>query len=133
MNFARNNAKPNSTGHCGLHVNNALRAYGIKSYGHGKDVARNLVKSNQGWKEVAYSKGYMPQHGDVMSIDGYTGQKRTQDGQLPGHVAIYDAKQQKWVSDYVQRNRGNTAATNDALWRNILNGSVKVTIARKQF
>lgn len=132
VNYAASNAEAHSVGHCGLYVNDALRKGGFTSYGHGKDVARNLVKSNQDWQAVKYDAHYTPQHGDVMSIGGYAGQKRTSDGQLPGHVAIYDAQKGKWISDFVQHNtRGNTAAANNASYQGIKNGTVAVFIARK--
>ena len=66
----------------------------------------------------------MPQDGDVMSIDH--GRHKY------GHVAIYNARLGKWVSDFVQhRTRGNTAAANDADFRAIQSGRAKVTIARR--
>ena len=84
----------------------------------------NLIRSGQGFQEVKYGADYVPQDGDVMSIDhgrhGY------------GHVAIYNARLGKWVSDFVQnKTRGNTAAANDQDYQSILNGKAKVTIARK--
>lgn len=122
--YALKNAVEKSIRKCALHVNNALRSQGFKVYGNGKDVAQNLLNSKQGFQSVAYSKDYVPQDGDVMSID----HGRHQDG----HVAIYNAKIGKWVSDYVQhKTRGNTAATNDKDFKAIQNGKAKVTIARK--
>ena len=67
--YALEKALPGSAKQCALHVNNALRAQGIKSYGHGKDVAGNLLRSNQGFGKVKYDADYQPQDGDIMSID----------------------------------------------------------------
>lgn len=122
--YAMEKALPASAGKCALHVNNSLRAQGIKVNGHGKDVAGNLIRSGQGFQEVKYGADYVPQDGDVMSIDhgrhGY------------GHVAIYHAASGKWISDFVQnKTRGNTAAANDADFRAIQSGRAKVTIARR--
>ena len=122
--YAMEKALPASAGKCALYVNNSLRAQGIKVNGHGKDVAGNLIRSGQGFQQVKYDANYVPQDGDVMSIDhgrhGY------------GHVAIYNARLGKWVSDFVQnKTRGNTAATNDADFRAIQEGRAKVTIARR--
>ncbi len=123
--YAMEHALPASAGKCAKYVNDSLRAQGIRSHGHGKDVARNLLNSNQGFEQVAYSKDYVPQDGDVMSIDhgrhGY------------GHVAIYNAKIGKWVSDFVQHNsRGNTAATTDADYQTIQHDPSRVTIVRRR-
>lgn len=122
--YAMEKALPASAGKCALYVNNSLRAQGIKVNGHGKDVAGNLIRSGQGFQQVKYDANYVPQDGDVMSIDhgrhGY------------GHVAIYNARLGKWVSDFVQnKTRGNTAATNDADFRAIQEGRARVTIARR--
>ena len=122
--YAMEHALPASAHKCALYVNNSLRAQGIKVNGHGKDVAGNLIRSGQGFQQVKYGADYVPQDGDVMSIDhgrhGY------------GHVAIYHAASGKWISDFVQhKTRGNTAAANDQDYQSILNGKAKVTIARK--
>lgn len=123
-NYALQNAVKRSIGKCALYVNNALRSQGFKVSGHGKDVAQNLLNSKQGFQSVVYNKDYVPQDGDVMSIDHGRHQY--------GHVAIYNAKAGKWVSDFVQhKTRGNTAATNDKDFKAIQNGKAKVTIARK--
>ena len=67
---------------------------------------------------------YVPQIGDVMSIPAGRGQHAK-----AGHVAIWNGRY--WVSDYVQKNtRGNTAATNDVSYANILKGVSVSTIAR---
>ena len=122
--YAMERALPASAGKCALHVNNSLRAQGIKVYGHGKDVADNLIRSGQGFQQVKYDANYVPQDGDVMSIDH--GRHKY------GHVAIYNARRGKWVSDFVQhRTRGNTAAANDADFRAIQSGRARVTIARR--
>ena len=122
--YAMEKALPASAGKCALHVNNSLRAQGIKVNGHGKDVAGNLIRSGQGFQQVKYDANYVPQDGDVMSIDH--GRHKY------GHVAIYNARLGKWVSDFVQhRTRGNTAAANDADFRAIQSGRAKVTIARR--
>lgn len=122
--YAMEKALPASAGKCALHVNNSLRAQGIKVNGHGKDVAGNLIRSGQGFQQVKYDANYVPQDGDVMSIDH--GRHKY------GHVAIYNARRGKWVSDFVQhRTRGNTAAANDADFRAIQSGRARVTIARR--
>lgn len=122
--YAMEKALPASAGKCAMHVNNSLRAQGIKVYGHGKDVADNLIRSGQGFQQVKYDANYVPQDGDVMSIDH--GRHKY------GHVAIYNARRGKWVSDFVQhRTRGNTAAANDADFRAIQSGRARVTIARR--
>jgi len=121
--YALEHAAKGSIGRCARYVNNSLRAQGFKIHGHGKDVARNLINSRQGFQQVQYDKNYVPQHGDVMSIEGGSSKY--------GHVAIYDAIIGKWVSDFVQHvKRGNTAAANDRQYRMIMNGTAKVTIAR---
>ena len=122
--YAMERALPASAGKCALHVNNSLRAQGIKVNGHGKDVAGNLIRSGQGFQQVKYDANYVPQDGDVMSIDHGRHEY--------GHVAIYNARLGKWVSDFVQnKTRGNTAATNDADFRAIQSGRARVTIARR--
>lgn len=122
--YAMERALPASAGKCALYVNNSLRAQGIKVSGHGKDVAGNLIRSGQGFQQVKYDANYVPQDGDVMSIDH--GRHKY------GHVAIYNASRGKWVSDFVQhRTRGNTAAANDADFRAIQSGRARVTIARR--
>lgn len=122
--YAMEHALPASAHKCALYVNNSLRAQGIKVNGHGKDVAGNLIRSGQGFQQVKYDANYVPQDGDVMSIDH--GRHKY------GHVAIYNARLGKWVSDFVQhKTRGNTAAANDQDYQSILNGKAKVTIARK--
>ena len=108
---------------CAKYVNESFRKAGFKMQGHGADVARNAINSGQGFQEVQYSASYVPQKGDIMSIPRGLGQSKDY-----GHVAVFDGKQ--WVSDYVQRIRGNTAATNDVSMRNIQSGRAKVTIAR---
>lgn len=122
--YAMEHALPASAKKCALYVNNALRAQGIKVNGHGKDVAGNLIRSGQGFQEVKYGADYVPQDGDVMSIDHGRHEY--------GHVAIYHAASGKWVSDFVQnKTRGNTAAANDADFRAIQSGRAGVTIARR--
>lgn len=121
--YATKHAEAKSTSNCGLYVNNALRAQGIKAWGHGKDVAGNLLKTGK-FQEVAYSENYAPQIGDVMSIPPIPGHPY-------GHVAIWNGEY--WVSDYVQQNkRGNTAAPADAYFTAIKSGKIKPVIARMQ-
>lgn len=122
--YALEHAARGSIKRCALYVNNSLRAQGIRSHGDGKDVARNLLNSRQGFQQVQYSKDYVPQHGDIMSIKGGSSEY--------GHVAIYNAIIGKWVSDFVQHvKRGNTAAVNDRQYQMIMNGTAQVTIARQ--
>lgn len=119
------NAAAKSLGLCATYVNNALRAQGISVHGHGKDVAGNLLKSNQGFTEVAYDENYVPQIGDVMSMPS-----NSQSDHNYGHVAIYT--EQGWVSDFKQGNKyGNTAAANVHYYNEIKSGRIKPTIARK--
>jgi hypothetical protein len=121
--FATKHAEAKSTSNCGLYVNNALQAQGIKAWGHGKDVAKNLISTGQ-FQSIPYSKNYVPQIGDVMSIPAGYGQHAQY-----GHVAIWNGT--RWVSDYTQQVlRGNTAATNDESYKNILSGKVTPVIAR---
>ena len=119
----RRNAAKKSLGDCALYVNNALKKQGISSWGHGKDVAKILINSKQGFRQVKYDKDYKPQVGDVMSIPAGKGQHIKY-----GHVAMWDGK--NWVSDFVQAGRGNTAATNDTSFKNIQKGVSVPTIAR---
>lgn len=123
--YAINNAAKKSLGQCALYVNNALRKQGIKIQGNGKDVAANLLNSNQGFNEVKYDENYIPQIGDVMSMPSSSKSKHNY-----GHVAIFTEK--GWVSDFVQGNKyGNTAAANQHYWNDIQSGRIKPTIARK--
>lgn len=123
--YAINNAAKASLGKCALYVNNALRQQGIEIQGHGKDVASNLLKSNQGFNEVKYDENYIPQIGDVMSMPSSSKSDHNY-----GHVAIFTEK--GWVSDFVQGNKyGNTAAANQHYWNDIQSGRIKPTIARK--
>lgn len=122
--YAMEKALPKSAAECAKYVNNALRAQGIQSYGHGKDVAGNLLRSKQGFHQVKYDSSYVPQDGDIMSID--------HGRHSYGHVAIYNAKLGKWISDYVQHNTfGNTAATNAGDYKKIMADPSRVTIVRK--
>ena len=121
--YAARHAAHTSLGKCALYVNNAVRSLGYKAWGHGLESARNIINSNKDFVEVAYSADYVPQDGDIMSINHGRHQY--------GHVAIYNAKLGKWVSDFVQhKTRGNTAATNDKDYKKIKSGQAKVTIAR---
>lgn len=123
--YAIKNAATQSLGECAKYVNDALRSQGIKIHGHGKDVATNLINSGQGFEQVAYSKDYIPQIGDVMSMGSYQGSKHNY-----GHVAIYT--QNGWVSDFKQKDRKNTAAANDKYLSDIEAGIIKPVIARRK-
>lgn len=121
--YATKHALPKSSKNCGYYVNESFRKQGIKAWGHGKDVAKNLIATGK-FQSIAYSKDYVPQIGDVMSIPAGFGQDAK-----AGHVAIWNGRY--WVSDFVQKNtRGNTAATNDVSYKNIVNGVSVPTIAR---
>lgn len=123
--FAVSHAAKRSLRDCALYVNNALRAQGIRSYGNGVDVASNLLKSGQGFHQVAYSKDYVPQIGDVMSM-----KSNSKSGHNWGHVAIYTKK--GWVSDFRQGEKyGNTGAANAQYWKEIQSGRIVPVIARR--
>lgn len=123
--FAVNHAAKRSLKQCALYVNNALRAQGIRSSGNGVDVASNLIKSGQGFHQVAYSKDYVPQIGDVMSM-----KSNSKSGHNFGHVAIYTKK--GWVSDFRQGEKyGNTGAANAQYWKEIQSGKIVPVIARR--
>lgn len=123
--FALKNAADRSLKNCALYVNNALRAQGIRVNGHGVAVAGNLIKSGQGFRQVAYSKDYVPQIGDVMSM-----KSNSKSGHNWGHVAIYTKK--GWVSDFRQGEKyGNTGAANAQYWKEIQSGKIVPIIARR--
>jgi putative transglycosylase len=123
--FAVNHAAKRSLKQCALYVNNALRAQGIRSSGNGVDVASNLLKSGQGFHQVAYSKDYVPQIGDVMSM-----KSNSKSGHNWGHVAIYT--KEGWVSDFKQGEKyGNTGAANAQYWKEIQSGRIVPVIARR--
>ena len=123
--FALKNAADRSLKNCALYVNNALRAQGIRINGHGVAVAGNLIKSGQGFHQVAYSKDYVPQIGDVMSM-----KSNSKSGHNWGHVAIYTKK--GWVSDFRQGEKyGNTGAANAQYWKEIQSGKIVPVIARR--
>lgn len=123
--FAVNHAAKRSLKQCALYVNNALRAQGIRSSGNGVDVASNLLKSGQGFHQVAYSKDYVPQIGDVMSM-----KSNSKSGHNWGHVAIYT--EEGWVSDFKQGEKyGNTGAANAQYWKEIQSGKIVPIIARR--
>lgn len=123
--FALKNAADRSLKNCALYVNNALRAQGIRVNGHGVAVAGNLIKSGQGFHQVAYSKDYIPQIGDVMSM-----KSNSKSGHNWGHVAIYTKK--GWVSDFRQGEKyGNTGAANAQYWKEIQSGKIVPIIARR--
>lgn len=123
--FALKNAADRSLKNCALYVNNALRAQGIRINGHGVAVAGNLIKSGQGFHQVAYSKDYVPQIGDVMSM-----KSNSKSGHNWGHVAIYTKK--GWVSDFRQGEKyGNTGAANAQYWKEIQSGRIVPIIARR--
>ena len=124
-NFAVTHAAKRSLKACALYVNNALRAQGIRSSGNGVDVASNLIKSGQGFHQVAYSKDYVPQIGDVMSM-----KSNSKSGHNWGHVAIYT--KEGWVSDFKQGEKyGNTGAANAQYWKEIQSGKIVPIIARR--
>lgn len=124
-NFAVTHAAKRSLKACALYVNNALRAQGIRSSGNGVDVASNLLKSGQGFHQVAYSKDYVPQIGDVMSM-----KSNSKSGHNWGHVAIYT--EEGWVSDFKQGEKyGNTGAANAQYWKEIQSGKIVPVIARR--
>ena len=120
--YATVHAKSGSTGKCARFVNNALRAQGIKIWGHGKDVAGNLLRRGD-FEQVVYDSNYVPQIGDIMSMPSSSKSNHNY-----GHVAIWNGYQ--WVSDFRQRARGNTAAPSDAYLADIRSGRIKPTIAR---
>lgn len=123
--FAVTHAAKRSIKQCALYVNNALRAQGIRSSGNGVDVASNLIKSGQGFHQVAYSKDYVPQIGDVMSM-----KSNSRSGHNYGHVAIYT--KDGWVSDFKQGEKyGNTGAANAQYWKEIQSGRIVPVIARR--
>ena len=123
--FAVKHAAKRSLKQCALYVNNALRAQGIRSSGNGVDVASNLLKSGQGFHQVAYSKDYVPQIGDVMSM-----KSNSRSGHNWGHVAIYT--KEGWVSDFKQGEKyGNTGAANAQYWKEIQSGRIVPVIARR--
>ena len=123
--FALKNAADRSLKNCALYVNNALRAQGIRVNGHGVAVAGNLIKSGQGFHQVAYSKDYIPQIGDVMSM-----KSNSKSGHNWGHVAIYTKN--GWVSDFRQGEKyGNTGAANAQYWKEIQSGKIVPIIARR--
>lgn len=124
-NFAVTHAAKRSLKACALYVNNALRAQGIRSSGNGVDVASNLLKSGQGFHQVAYSKDYVPQIGDVMSM-----KSNSKSGHNWGHVAIYT--KEGWVSDFKQGEKyGNTGAASAQYWKEIQSGRIVPVIARR--
>lgn len=124
-NFAVTHAAKRSLKACALYVNNALRAQGIRSSGNGVDVASNLLKSGQGFHQVAYSKDYVPQIGDVMSM-----KSNSKSGHNWGHVAIYT--EEGWVSDFKQGEKyGNTGAASAQYWKEIQSGKIVPIIARR--
>lgn len=123
--FAVTHAAKRSIKQCALYVNNALRAQGIRSSGNGVDVASNLLKSGQGFHQVAYSKDYVPQIGDVMSM-----KSNSKSGHDWGHVAIYT--EDGWVSDFKQGEKyGNTGAASAQYWKEIQSGRIVPVIARR--
>lgn len=123
--FAVTHAAKRSLKQCALYVNNALRAQGIRSSGNGVDVASNLLKSGQGFHQVAYSKDYVPQIGDVMSM-----KSNSRSGHNYGHVAIYT--KDGWVSDFKQGEKyGNTGAASAQYWKEIQSGRIVPVIARR--
>lgn len=123
--FAVNHAAKRSLKQCAIYVNNALRAQGIRSSGNGVDVASNLLKSGQGFHQVAYSKDYVPQIGDVMSM-----KSNSKSGHNWGHVAIYT--KEGWVSDFKQGEKyGNTGAASAQYWKEIQSGKIVPVIARR--
>lgn len=123
--FAVTHAAKRSIKACALYVNNALRAQGIRSSGNGVDVASNLLKSGQGFHQVAYSKDYVPQIGDVMSM-----KSNSKSGHNWGHASIYT--EEGWVSDFKQGEKyGNTGAPNAQYWKEIQSGKIVPIIARR--
>ncbi|HFC8465948.1 TPA: transglycosylase SLT domain-containing protein [Neisseria subflava] len=123
--FAVAHAAKRSLKQCALYVNNALRAQGIRSSGNGVDVASNLLKSGQGFHQVAYSKDYVPQIGDVMSM-----KSNSKSGHNWGHAAIYT--EEGWVSDFKQGEKyGNTGAPSAQYWKEIQSGKIVPIIARR--
>ena len=121
--YATSHALKASAEKCAEYVNNALRAQGIKIWGHGRDVAGNLLKTGK-FQSIAYNENYTPQKGDVMSMPSSSKSKHNY-----GHAAIFNGKY--WVSDFIQTNkRGNTAAPSDAYFNDIRSGKITPVIAR---
>ena len=121
--YATGHALKASAQKCAEYVNNALRAQGIKIWGHGRDVAGNLLKTGK-FQSIAYNENYTPQKGDVMSMPSSSKSKHNY-----GHAAIFNGKY--WVSDFIQTNkRGNTAAPSDAYFNDIRSGKITPVIAR---
>lgn len=100
--YALTHAHATSHGQCAEYVNNGLQAQGIKVWGHGKDVANNLLRL--GWERVPYDRNYVPRDGDVLSFAAHG--KTKDGGGIHGHAAIWSQKANggkgAWVSDFVQ-------------------------------
>ena len=121
--YATSHALKASAEKCAEYVNNALRAQGIKIWGHGRDVAGNLLKTGK-FQSIAYNENYTPQKGDVMSMPSSRKSKHNY-----GHAAIFNGKY--WVSDFIQTNkRGNTAAPSYAYFNDIRSGKITPVIVR---
>lgn len=121
--YATSHALKASAEKCAEYVNKALSAQGIKIWGHGRDVAGNLLKTGK-FQSIAYNENYTPQKGDVMSMPSSSKSKHNY-----GHAAIFNGKY--WVSDFIQTNkRGNTAAPSDAYFNDIKSGKITPVIAR---
>ena len=119
--YATKHALPKSSKNCGYYVNESFRKQGIKVWGHGEDVAKNLIATGK-FQSIAYNDKYIAQKGDVMSIPSIAGHPH-------GHVAIFNGEY--WVSDYIQTNkRGNTAAPADDYFAAIKAGKITPVIAR---
>lgn len=120
--YAIRHAAAESLKRCAEFVNNAFQAQGLKAWGHGWQVARNLINANKGkFASVKYDESYVPQIGDVMSMKSPRHEH--------GHAAIYTA--QGWVSDFKQgKGMGNTGAANAKDYAAIKAGRITPEIAR---
>ena len=119
--YATKHALPRSNKDCAKYVNRSFRAQGINVWGHGEDVAKNLIATGK-FQSIAYNDKYIAQKGDVMSIPSIAGHPH-------GHAAIFNGEY--WVSDYIQtKKRGNTAAPGDDYFAAIKAGKITPVIAR---
>ena len=119
--YATKHALPRSSSNCGYYVNESFRKQGINVWGHGEDVAKNLIATGK-FQSIAYNDKYIAQKGDVMSIPSIAGHPH-------GHAAIFNGEY--WVSDYIQtKKRGNTAAPGDDYFAAIKAGKITPVIAR---
>lgn len=88
---------------CGLAVGNVLLNHGYSITIPDKAYSFGDTLKNAGFEDTGIdprSPDYVPQHGDIVVVD--KSDKDPTGRAINGHIAMYDGKNKRWISDYNQ-------------------------------